>query len=230
MRNAILISIVTAVLVLGSVAVYAGPPASGTWKSTNGDFDEGREASSWAAGDFLGVGNVLHAESWDGASLGGDWQILCPQVTSVVLLVDLVVGGNGQRIYQITYAGGTIVLGGAGPWAGGDAQYVGVIDTYSEFRTVQYAGGIVVGSVSNHNVSAHLQGYASSCMTWGIGNGAWLGNGPVPAGFPDYRDGSCNPGPVEGHYGNFTDLTLSVTGCPVSTEQSTWGAVKAIYR
>jgi len=229
MRNAILISIVTAVLVIGSVAVYAGPPVSGTYKSTNGDFDEGYEASSWGLGGYLGTGNVLHAESWDGAALGGDWQVLCPQVVAVTLVVDLVFGGNGQRIYQIDYAGGTMVLGGTGPWAGGDAQYTGLIDTYNEFRTVQYAGGVMVGAVSNHNVSAHLQGYTSSCMTWGIGNGVWLGNGALPANYPDYRNSSCISG-GNGHYGEIRDLTISVQGCAVATEQSTWGGVKSIYR
>lgn len=229
MRNAILISIFTAVLVVGSVAVYAGPPANGTYKSTNGDFDEGREASSWAAGDFVGVGNVLHAESWDGATFGTDWKVLCPQVANVFLVVDLVVGGTGQRIYQITYAGGTIELGGTGPWAGGDAQYTGLIDTYTEVRTIQYVGGAVVGAVSNHSVSAHLQGYTASCMTWGIGNGVWLGNGVAPAGYPDYRDAACASG-GSGHYGDIRDLTISVQGCAVATEQSTWGGVKSIYR
>ena len=235
MRNAILVSILTAVLVVGSASVYAGPPANGTYKSSSGQFDEGREASSWAAGGggFTGVGNVLHAESWDGSTFGVDWKILCPQVTSVLVLLDLVdANGNGQRIFQITYAGGMIELGGTGPWAGGDAQYVGIIDNYSEFRTVQYQSNMVVGSVSNHNVSAHLQGYTASCITWGIGNGAWLGMSPnaKPANYPDYRDGNCNPGPTMGHWGDFRDLTISVQGCAVSTEESTWGGVKSIYR
>jgi hypothetical protein len=235
MRNAILISILTAVLVAGSVAVYAGPPANGTYQSLNGDFDNGREASSWApgGGGYLGVGNVLHAESWDGATFGVDWQILCPQVVNTFLVLDMLdANGNGQQIWQITYAGGTVVLGGTGPWAGGDAQYTGIIDTYSEFRTVQFQNFAVVGAVSNHAVSAHLQGYTASCMTWGIGNGAWLGMSPnaKPADFPDYRDANCSAGPTEGHWGNFTDLTISVQGCAVSTEQSTWGAVKSLYR
>lgn len=233
MRNAILVSIVTAVLIVGSVAAFAGPPLSGTYKSSSGDFDEGREASSWAAGDFVGVGNVLHAESWDGATFGVDWKILCPQVVSVVTILDIVdANGNGQRIFQITYAGGMIELGGTGPWGGGDAQYTGVIDTYSEFRTVQYSNHAVVGAVSNHNVSAHLQGYTSSCIAWGIGNGAWLGSSPSvkPLDYPDYRDAACAAGPTDGHWGDIRDLTISVQGCAVSTEQSTWGGVKSLYR
>jgi hypothetical protein len=234
MRNAILVSILTAVLVVGSAAVYAQPPVSGTWKSTDGDFDEGREANSWAAGDFVGMGNVLHAESWDGSALGGDWKILCPIVSSVTLLADLVFNGNGHRIYLIEYSSGTIVLDGAGPWGGGDAQYTGLITSYFETRTLQFVADqnqqpVFVGSVSDHAVSAQLQGYTQSCMTWGIGNGVWLGNGAVPAGYPDYRDAGCASG-GSGHYGDISDLTLSVQGCAVSTEESSWGRVKALYR
>jgi hypothetical protein len=235
MRNAILISILTVVLLVGAASVYAGPPINGTYKSTLGQFDEGREASSWAAGGgFLSTGGILHAESWDGVGLGADWKIVCPQVVSVVLIVDLVNGaGNGQRIYQIDYSGGYITLGGPGtPWNGGDPSYTGLIDTYTEIRTVQYVSNVKVGSVSDHAVSAHLQGYTQSCMTWGIGNGAWLGESPAakPAGYPAYLDSSCNPAALSGHWGSITDLTLSITGCAVGTENATWGKVKSLYR
>jgi hypothetical protein len=233
MRNAILISILTVVLVTGAVSVYAGPPINGTYKSSSGQFDEGREASSWAGGGFLGTGGILHAESWDGAALGGDWKVVCPQVVGVTLIVDLVFGGNGQRIYQIDYTGGYITLGGPGtPWYGGDPSYTGSIDTYVEIRTVLYTGGVKVGSVSDHSVSAHLQGYTETCMTWGIGNGAWLGESPAakPAGYPTYLDSSCGAIAGPGHFGTVTDLTISVTGCAVSTQPTTWGNVKSLYR
>jgi hypothetical protein len=233
MRNAILISILTVVLVAGAASVYAGPPLNGTYKSSLGQFDEGREASSWAAGGgFLSTGGVLHTESWDGAALGGDWKVVCPRVVAVTLIVDLVFGGNGQRIYQIDYTGGLITLGGAGPWGNGDPSYTGIIDTYVEIRTVLYSGGVKVGSVSDHSVSAHLQGYSQSCMTWGIGNGAWLGESPAPkpANYPTFLDPLCNPTATSGHWGDITDLTISVTGCAVSTKSATWGEVKSLYK
>jgi hypothetical protein len=211
-----------------------------TRKSTDGDFDEGREASSWAVGGggFTGVGNVLHAESWDGAALGGDWKIVCPQVAAVVVLVDLVFGGTGQRIYQITYSGGYIELDGGGPWGTGDPLYTGLIDTYTEIRTAQWVWNPVllisekVGSVSDHAVSAHLQGYSETCMTWAIGNGVWLGESPAvkPAGYPTFLDSNCSDSAGPGHWGDITDLTLSVTGCAVGTTEATWGTVKALYK
>ncbi len=232
MRNAILISILTVVLVTGAASVYAGPPLNGTYKSSSGAFDEGREASSWAGGGFLGTGGVLHAESWDGAALGGDWKIVCPQVVAVTLIADLTFGGNGSKIYQIDYTGGFITLGGAGPWGNGDPQYNGTIDTYVEIRTVLYSGGIKVASVSDHAVSAHLQGYTQSCMTWGVGNGAWLGESPAakPAGYPTYLDAACGNTGTTGHWGDIRDLTISVQGCAVATKATTWGNVKSLYR
>jgi hypothetical protein len=230
MRNAILISVLTIVLMIGAASVTAGPPVNGTYKSTLGQFDEGREGSSWAGGGFLSVGNVLHAESWDGGALGGDWKIVCPLAVAVILIDDSVIGGNGHRIYMITYAGGYVELGGAGPWAGGDASYTGSIDTYAEFRTIQYVGGVKVGSDSDHSVNARLNGYTSTCVVWGIGNGVWRGEGALPAGHPAYLDPNCGLWPGVGHFGDIRDLTISIHGCAVATEEATWGSVKALYR
>lgn len=227
MRNVILVSILAVVLAMGAVAAFAAPPVNGTWKSSLGHFDEGREASSWpGANGFLSPGNVLHAESWDGSALGGDWKILCPVVQDTLLIFSTVSAGTGHMSYLLTYTGGTIELG-AGPWGG---PFTGTIDTYYETRSMQFVDGVMVGSVSDHSVDAHIVGYPASCVAFGIGNGVWLGSGALPANYPDYRDASCAAGPTNGHYGDFRDLTLSVQGCEVSTERATWGAVKALYR
>jgi len=233
MRNVILVSILAGVLAVGAVSAYAGPPADGIYKSTDGDFDEGREASSWpGTNGFLSPGNVLHAESWDGFTLGGDWKILCPTVVDTLLIFSTVSAGTGHMAYLITYSGGYIELGGAGPWAGGDALYTGVIDKYYESRSMQFVDGDMVGSVSDHSVDAHIVGYLESCVLFGIGNGVWLGGSPdaKTVGYPDYRDATCAAGPTNGHWGDIRDLTLTVLGCEVSTERATWGAVKALYR
>jgi hypothetical protein len=230
MRNAILISVLTIVLVVGAASVIAGPPANGTYKSSLGQFDEGREGTSWAGGGFLSVGNVLHLESWDGSALGGDWKIVCPIAVAVILIDDSVIGGNGHRTYMITYAGGYIELGGAGPWAGGDASYSGAINNYAEFRTIQYVGGVKVGSDSDHSVDAQLNGYTQTCVTWGIGNGVWLGEGALPADHPAYLDPNCGAWGGPGHWGDIRDLTITIQGCAVATEEATWGRVKSLYK
>jgi hypothetical protein len=51
-----------------------------------------------------------------------------------------------------------------------------------------------------------------------------------PANYPTYNDAACNPTGASGHWGDITDLTLSITGCAVGTENKTWGGVKSLYR
>ncbi|HET6350089.1 MAG TPA: hypothetical protein VFH88_13500 [Candidatus Krumholzibacteria bacterium] len=245
MRNAILVSILAGVLVVGAAAVYAGAPIAGTYKSTNGDFDEGTATSSWT-GDFLSPGNVLYGQSSAGGVFTNDWTIQCPMVVAVTPLGPPL-GPTGNFSYLITYAGGYVTLGGPGnPWDGGDAVYTGAIDTYIEIRTIQTAGGLITGAVSNHNVSAHIQGYPSTCIAWAIGNGVLRGGTPPgaplpflyptlqsvkPAGYPDYHFPGCTSSPNGvGHWDDIRDLTLSIQGCAVATQQSTWGNVKAMYR
>jgi hypothetical protein len=246
MRNAILISVLTVVLVVSAAMVWAGPPLSGTWKSTNGDFDEGTATTQWAPGNnYLGLNNVIFAQSYNGG-FTSDWSIKCPMVASVIPLGPPI-GATGNFSYMITYVGGFVTLGGPGtPWDGGDASYTGAIDTYVEIRTIQTASNLIVGAVSDHNVSAHLQGYNDVCVAWAIGNGVLRGgNSPSapkafnygvlqsvkPGSYPDYPGAGCVLSPNgAGHWDDIRDLTLSITGCAVATQPSTWGAVKSKYR
>ena len=229
MRNSKLVLILLGMLAASATAALAGPPFDGIYKSSDGDFDEGREASSWpGTNGFLSPGNVLHAESWDGSTLGGDWKIMCPAVLDTLLIFSTVSAGTGHMAYLITYKGGYIELGGG--WAGTDT-YTGTIDTYYESRSMQFIDGEMVGSVSDHSVEAHIVGYPASCVSFGIGNGVWRNDPPAkPAGYPDYRDATCAAGPTNGHWGDIRDLTVTVQGCEVSSEPATWGAVKALYR
>jgi hypothetical protein len=246
MRKSILFLLVTAVMVVSSAVVHAGPPIAGTYKSTDGDFDEGTATTGWDAGGYLGTGNVFFARA---TSI--DWTIGCSTVTAAVLLVPKF-GPNGQEIWQITYAPGAAVnLSGPGnPWDGGDAVYVGITDYQNEIRTVQYVNNAVVGAVSDHSLGAHLPAYPQSCVLWGIGNGVLRGGTPPgnppftyptlqsvkPAGyvgFPVPGAPTCTlaaPGVGTGHWDDIRDLTISITGCAVATQQSTWGNVKAMYR
>jgi len=236
MKSGILVLGLAATVAFGATIALAQAPVDGTYKTSLGDFLEGRSSNAWLAPNTPHVfGNGLHGQSWDGATLGTEWEISCPTIANVVLLYDLVIGGNGHRAYLITYVGGTVTLDGSGPWGGGDPSYNGVIDTYTETRTEQYAGGVLVGHNSNHSVSAHIVGYPADCVAFGIGNGVLIGDtdpnvipgtdtNVLPADYPAF----CLAVP-DGHWGDVTDLTLSVQGCLVPVEETSWGAVKAIY-
>ena len=205
MKKAILLLIVAAVMAVSSAVVHAGPRIAGTYKSTNGDFDEGT-ATSTTGGAFLATGGIFYARSAAGGVFTNDWTLGCETVTAAVLLVPKF-GPNGQEIWQITYGpGAPVTLGGPGnPWDGGDAVYSGTTDYHTEIRTVQYVNNSVVGAVSDHSLGAHVSGYSESCVLWGIGNGTLRGGTPgqtpaftyptlqsvKPAGYPDYSAGGC---------------------------------------
>jgi hypothetical protein len=175
MRNAILVSILTVVLVVSAAAVWAGPPLNGTWKSTNSDFDEGTATTKWAPVTITWAsGNVIYGQSYNGG-FTNDWTINCPTVSRSSRSARRS-ERTGNFTYMITYTGGYVTLGGPGnPWNGGDAVYTGTIDSYVEIRTIQTASNLIVGAVSDHNVSAHIQGYTESCVAWAIGNGVLRG-------------------------------------------------------
>lgn len=250
MRNAILVSMLTVVLVTGAAAVYAGPPIAGTYKSTSGDFDEGTATTSWAAGGYLGTGNVIYGRSYAGGVFTSDWTLGCATVIAATLIVPKF-GASGQEVWKIDYAPGALfVIGSAGnPWNGGDPSYTGVMDYYFELRTVQYSNNVITGAVSDHAFGAHLQGYNDNCVEWGIANGALIGGTPPgnppfnytsgpgvlqsvkSAGYPGFPGAGCTLNAVgTGHWEDIRDITMTITGCVVGTEPSTWGNVKSIYR
>ena len=132
-----------------------------------------------------------------------------------------------------TFIGGYIWLSGTGPWANGDPDYYGVIDNYTEFETIQYSNWIPIAAVTNVQAIAHFDNYPSQCMAFYIGNGTRVAStevgDPVPPDYPALIDQSCNPTRTEGAFWDFTSVTLSIAGCEVSTEETTWGAIKSIY-
>ena len=155
-RSGIVLYAFIILLVAGSSV--AGPPLDGSYQSTDlgGPVLLGRYTEAWdVGGGALEVGTTLHAESWDpgGPALGTQWRYWCStELVPSVLLVDLVDGsGNGNRTYQKTFSGGYIWLSGTGPWANGDPDYPGVIDTYYEFETITYSNWVPIAAVTSSN-------------------------------------------------------------------------------
>jgi hypothetical protein len=231
MRNVFRVLAVAVLVTAFAGAAIAQPPLDGTYKSTLGEMLEGTSTHSWnGVGGHADpvVGHVLNGASLTGGGvLGTEWQIVCPTIASVTVLYEV---PGFQKAVLIQYIGGYIVLDGSGPWGGGDPSYIGTINSYVETRTMQLSGGY--GAVENHSVEASIQGYSSDCVSFGIGNGAWFGDtdgGAKPATYPAFLDGSCDPLGTTGRWGSLDDITLTVTGCAVSVEDQTWGAVKQRY-
>lgn len=230
----VLLSIVVAVPAL------AGPPANGTYTSTDigGPMLPGRYSESWYP-NKLTVDNTLNEQSWNGAVLGTQWHWYCPWIDSApTLLFNNVNGaGNGIKIWRVTYAGGYCWIDGAGPWAGGDASYLANINTWNAIVTETYSAFQEVGTVRNHDATATFVGYNTECMSLSITNVEKLSDtthGPLPANYPNfwnwlgcYDEGTAGPG----EWGDVDSITFTIDGCQtVKTESKTWGSVKAMYR
>jgi hypothetical protein len=236
-------SVMAALLIVTLVPVLAiaGPPLDGIYKSTDvgGVINVGRYTESWeAGGGALMPGTTLNAESWDGANLGLEWRYWCStQWVAPVLLINTVnpVTGNGNKTYMKQFNGGYIWLSGTGPWANGDPDYPGVIDTYVEFETIQYVNWVPVHAVTDVQATAHFNNYPESCMNFFISNGVEIGStdlgGTKPADYPGFLKAfACTPILTLGAWWDMKDLSLYILDCSVPTEEMNWGAIKAHYK
>lgn len=225
---------------MGWSAVWAGPPIAGDYQTTDlgGSIHIGHYTEGWLpGGGAVLVGTTLNAGSWDGASFGTEWRYWCAteQAPGVVLVNTVNASGNGNRTYMKTFSGGYLWLSGAGPWANGDAEYPGVIETYTEFETVQYSNWVPVAAVTNVQATGHFDNYPSDCLTFAVSNGFRVGTtdlgGVKPATYPDFlAAGTCAPGLTNGAWWDMVNMTLSIATCQVSAEPTGWSNVKALYR
>ena len=258
---------VTAVLVLVAVCVALAaaeratatsyPLLVGTYKTLNGTVEGGRATESWPSDGGSGqpgllirtklapadggegqLGNLIWAESWDGAVLGANWKLTCPQISGPPSLIyDGVVSGNGQRIYVTPYSGGSLWLSGAGAWGGGAPFYVATLTGFTVTATKQYVGGQLVGVVSNINLMGSFEG-EGQCFDMAISNAELVGMTgnpylPPPSGVWPALHGpaDCDLIGAHGTYWNVHDVTLSILGnCTTPGQTSTWGRVKSLYR
>jgi len=221
-----------------AIPVLAQAPANGTYKSTDigGTMLTGFYSETWNGGP-MSVNNTVNEASWDGGTLGTQWTWSCAYVSAPPsLLYNGVNGatGNGQKIWQVTYTGGMAWLSGGGPWAGGDPSYTATVDTWVATVTEQYSNFVEVATVKTVNATASFVGYPHECIFLALSNLQKHDDGPtLPAGYPEFIDNACGSqgttGP--GEWGEVDDITYSILSCPVvRTEETSWGAVKALYR
>jgi hypothetical protein len=235
-RSGIAFLVLCSLLLAGTSA--AGPPLTGSYDSVDlgGLVYVGRYTEGWDGdGGALLSGTTLNAASWDGASLATQWRYWCSTESSdATLLVNTVnSSGNGNRTYMKTFAGGYIWLSGSGPWANGDMDYPGMIDSYTEFETITYSNWVPIAAVTNVQAMAHFDNYPAQCMTFYIGNGSRVATtelgDPVPANYPDMLDPDCGASRDEGASWDFFTITLSIVDCTTGTKETSWGTIKSMY-
>ena len=229
-----LLVVFVAVLLLMPVLASAAP-VNGTYLSTDlgGQLLTSR-FSVWRPGVTTGLPHVLHLQSWSGTSLGTQYDMTCAIEPVDFITQDLRVGGVGFIIYTSTFNGGTFTFT-AGGWPWGDGT--GTLGATTLVTTVEY---ILVSEVSTPIawvVTGTVYGtFAGGCtLEFLINGGTKVGETPTntrPSTYPTFVDNTCKTAATSKQYGWWGDantITFMVH-CPVGTEESTWGAIKELYR
>jgi hypothetical protein len=241
MRFAILV-VVLALMVVPAVAQNYLGPIPGVYKTQLGQMSEGVFSESWVDAPHQEgmIHNTIHA--WDNMQ-GAQWHVYCPSISHVSLLVDTRDGnGNGFVQYSTDYAGGTLWLSQAGPWAPVQPVPLPPIDftaTIASFNVVSthiYYQGQQISVDSDIRFMGYFNPPVEpgNCFEYVLSNGAILGYTPMPfpAGYPPFLDYyNCPTGTTSwGAWGIAEDITLTIYGhCTIATEESSWGKIKALY-
>jgi hypothetical protein len=174
--------------------------------------EDGRWSESYAGGGPSMPGNVVHAASWDGLTLGAQWEVAGPTLVSAVETYnDVDVNGDGTVIYESTYSGGTATLDSS-LW--GEAGLVTAdVTSYLQVTTFIYVGGQVDWLTSHAEVTAEALVQATPPYPLGFvalahfdgPGGNWL-----PVDYPAYLGGV-----TEGQWGTLADVEvekIAITG------------------
>jgi hypothetical protein len=232
MRKAIAFALAATALPVVALAA----PVTGVYTSTDlgGQLLTGR-ASTWRTGINSGLPHVLHSQSWDGSTLGTQWEVTCPTENVPFIVQDnRDMNGTGTIVYTSTFQGGTFTFHpGAWPWGDG----TGTLNTTTSVATVQFVNNIPVASVVNSNTSGNFVGGCT--LVFSIGNGVGVGEttslNPAitkPADYPTFLDASCGPAPANqqfGTWGNVITITMQIH-CPVGVDAVQWSAAKRLYQ
>ena len=233
-----MLAIVTAVFMTGAAYAQTHPcgegalPYEGSWTAPGGGLLEGRISEAWCYSPFSPgeTGNTLNAESWDNATLGTQWKVWGMSIDAaggVEVGRDVNAAGFGWIDYNTNYEGGYFWLEGSNPWSDGtdlegDVTLCNVSArvTVVNWNPVAVASNITVVGIFDICPECSIEIGANSSRLWMTGDA-----GAMPADYPPFL---CGANGGELHYSCCLTATImcSVTG----NEESTWGAIKEMYR
>lgn len=231
-------------LVLVAIVALVGPvlarPVQGTYNSPSrgGAVLIGRASVSRQSPNS-GNPKVFNGQSWNGSILGTQWEIRCGlELTSVPPNTSQFnpVTGTGWIMYHQTFLGGTFAIYNdpAVGWGFGS----GTLNTTSAdlhvylISWVPYASSFTATTSGNFDDGCHLEFAMSN--GFGVGETHDPPPSPVkPPTYPAFLAPNCLPADANHQFGIWADVNdiVAVIGpCQISTQHSSWGQVKTIYR
>ena len=232
-----ILAIVTAVSLTGAAFAQTHPcgdgalPYEGSWTTTAGTLLEGRISEAWCYSPFSPgqPGNTLNALSING-SLGSQWRVSGMSIDAagrVEVGRDVNGAGFGWIDYVSNYEGGRFWLVGSNSWSDGtdlegDVTICNVSSrvTLVNFVSVAMVSNITIVGIFDLCPMCSIEIAANSQRLWMTGDAA-----AMPTDYPDFL---CGANGGEMHYSCCinAEIICSVTG----TRESTWGAIKEMYR
>jgi len=232
-------AILFSIILFSFTTAYAAGPINGTYMSNAGTLMEGRASESFCSYPTYGAGvpgNMQNCMSWDGTSLQTQWRVWGMEINEngAVLNDEFIDGdGNGYREYVTVYNGGKFWLSGSHIW--GDEDYYGTINFYRVTATMTIQGGEVVGMVSNVYFTGSFDDYPGCAIDYTIANASrvWVSTSgdPMPSNYPPFICSVDQTGGYgsDGELFDACGITCNIS-CETDAEESSWGAVKTIYR
>lgn len=198
-----------------------------------GDVLNGRWSESWPDGAPGQIGNTVSAASWDGSTLGTQWEIFGAVIDEGAdLLLDNRVGGTGEVIYFTTYSSGTMVLTDEGPWWNSDDSpaenaYTVNLDTYSHTTTFTYVNGDIVDYRTSISLAGTFVEDPSFELNFLMASAAPVGQGEdLPADYPDFDPESA----VLGAWGVAQKIKMEIVPEPATMGLLALGGVALLRR
>jgi hypothetical protein len=233
-----ILAIVTTVSLTGAAFAQGHPcgdgalPYEGSWSTSAGTLLEGRISEAWCYSPFFSgvTGNTLNSASWNETTIGTQWTISGMAIDAagaVEVGRDVNVAGFGWVDYLTYYEGGRFWLEGGTSWSDG-TDLEGDVTLCAITARVTLVAGSPVGVTSNITIEGvfdvcqmcSIQIIGNSMQTWKTGDAA-----AMPASYPPFL---CGANSGELHYS--CCLTASVLCTTTGTEESTWGAIKEMYK
>jgi hypothetical protein len=185
---------VAIVLLLTLTTAAVAAPATGDYMTTDlgGAVTIGRWTEGFAAGTPNTPGNGNHAASWDGVTLGGEWELTglvldtTTQISGPPLGAGVVVQ-TWERVFDTS--AGKLILKDTGPWwTAGDAgtEYAVTLSSYVQTLVVTYMDGDLMNASSVETYEGTFDGYPGYSLMFGHTLGAYQGYGPAGLLPPDY--------------------------------------------
>jgi hypothetical protein len=176
-------------------------------------------------------GNTQNAESWNSPTLGGQWKVWGMYIDEnggVETGSSVNEDGDGYVDYQTNYLGGQFWLSKDHLWGNGITDLTGYIDYYTVSTRVVLSDWQIAGYTSNVYFTGRFYGCEDCWLEYVISNAmlVWMPGWP-DGPYTDYPPLLCGA-----PYGEQIDVCCiqAQIRCEVGTKESTWGAIRELYR